>query len=308
MSLKKRILVFFYLGLFINAHSHGTCSASDSIHNKSFQDSITKNEAFVFNDQAVFICTAGYANAYHSNSNCSGLTGCLGEIKYTDESYALYTMGRRPCCLCWINAGPQCRVDGYTGRNYGGGRGFSGDRGVLEYGAVAISVITLSVLTLSNDVYYSPALSIDSKSVDGKVMAGFAHNFGLRKTFEKMAFEYGVVYSSFSYQNSYYENNDLYTYSSKHNYWGFNLNFVHDIKRAFIYKNDKVYGGLALSGFNLKNAPGLGFIVGDSYELNNRFKSDFRLFYSQRIFQIQAGIIFNYQKKYIWQRWKEEEH
>jgi len=216
-------------------------------------------------------------------------------------------MGRRPCCLCWINAGPQCKVDGYQGKNPRG-RGFFGDRGVLEYGVVAISVITLSVLTLSNDVYYSPALSIDSKSVDGKVVAGFAHNFGFRKTFEKLAFEYGGVYSSFNYQNSYYENNDLYTYSSKHNYWGFNLSFVHDIKRAFIYKNDKVYGGLALSGFNLNNSPGIGFIIGDSYELNNHFKSDFRLFYSQRILQIQLGMIFNYQKKYIWQRWKENKN
>ena len=306
MRLKKLILVFFSLGLFINAYGHGSVIESESSHYSSNKDSITANEAFAPDDQTVFICTGNHAYVYHSNSNCAGLSNCKGEIKYTDESYALYTMGRKPCCLCWSNAGPQCKDDRKTGGKYNGGDGSSAEKQAVLYSAIAVTSVILSVLVLSNDMYYSPALSIDSKSIDGKAITGFAHNFGFRKTFDRAAFEYGAVYSSFNYQNSYYINDDLYTYPRKYNYWGFNISFIHNIKSSFIYKHDKVYGGLALSGFNLNNTPGLGFILGDSYELNKRFKSDFRLFYSQRVFQIQIGIIFNYQKKYIWERWKEK--
>ena len=306
MRLKKLILVFFSLGLFINAYSHGSCLVSDSCHYNSHKDSLTSNQAFTPDDQTVFICAGRHAYAYHSDRNCSALSSCTGEIKYTDESYALYTMGRRPCCLCWSNAGPQCKDDRNTGDNPDGGSAPFAEKKAIVNSTIAVTAITLNLLVLSNDVYYSPALSIDSKSIDGKAIAGFAHNVGFRKTFDRAALEYGVVYSSFNYQNSYYINDDLHTYTSQYNYWGFNISFVHNIKSSFIYKHDKVYGGLALSGFNLNNTPGLGFIVGDSYEINNRLKSDFRLFYSQRIFQIQVGIIFNYQKKYIWQRWKEK--
>ena len=304
MRLKKLILVFFYLGLFINAYSHGSGLVADSSHYNSHKDSTESQQTYSLDEQIVFICTGSNAYAYHSNTKCAGLNNCRGEIKYTDESYALYTMGRRPCCLCWTNAGPQCKDDRNTGGNYGSGS--SGEEEAIVYSAIAITAATLSVLLLSNDVYYSPALSIDSKSIDDKAIAGFAHNFGFRKTFDRSALEYGLVYSAFKYQNSYYINDDLYTHPIKYNYWGFNVSFVHDIKSSFLYRHDKVYGGLALSGFNFNNTPGLGFIVGDSYEINNRLKSDFRLFYSQRIFQIQVGIIFNYQKKYIWERWKEK--
>ena len=308
MRLKRLILVFFYLGLFINAYSHGSGLVANSSHNNSLKNSLTINQSLTADDQTVFVCTGRHVFAYHSDRNCAALSSCSGEIKYTDESYALYTMGRRPCCLCWSNAGPQCKDDRNTGDNPGGGSGSLAEEKVVVNSAVAVTAIILNVLVLSNDVYYSPALSIDSKSIDGKAIAGFAHNFGFRKTFDRAALEYGVVYSSFNYQNSYYINDDLHTYTSQYNYWGFNISFVHNIKSSFIYKHDKVYGGLALSGFNFNNTPGLGFIVGDSYEINNRLKSDLRLFYSQKIFQIQLGIIFNYQKKYIWEHWRNNDN
>ena len=307
MRLRKLILVLFYLGLFINTYSHGSFLVSDSTHFNFTHDS-SYFEDFTPVSQIVYVCTGSYAYAYHSNSSCAGLNNCKGEIKYTNENYAAYTLKRVPCCLCWNNVAGRCKDDSNSGGYYGGGGGggSSGEEEALIYGAVAITAVTLSVLLLSNDMYYSPAFSIDGKSIDGKVMTGFAHNFGFRKTFEKSALEYGAVYSSLNYENSYYINNTSYTYSGKYNYWGFNVSLVHDLTSSFIYKNDQVYGGLALSGFNIDNTPGIGFILGDSYELKDRLKGDFRLFYSQRIFQIQLGVIFNYQKKYIWQRWKEK--
>ena len=226
--------MFFSLGLFINAYSHGCCLVSDSSHYNSHKDSTESQQTYSLDEQIVFICTGSNAYAYHSNTKCAGLNNCTGEIKYTDESYALYNMGRRPCCLCWSNAGPQCKDDRNTGDNADGGSVLLAEEKVIVNSAIAVTAITLNVLVLSNDVYYSPALSIDSKSIDGKAIAGFAHNFGFRKTFDRAALEYGVVYSSFNYQNSYYINDDLHTYTSQYNYWGFNISFVHNIKSSFI--------------------------------------------------------------------------
>lgn len=298
----QSLLVLICLSVLSFAHgdNHSCEINNDSLN---FENELDSSNSSLY--QTVVICTGSYSYAYHSSFQCYGLNNCKGNINAVSSDYAVYSLGRLPCCICWDTQGGRCGKDGESTGSYGGGGGgSSGEDEAVVYAAIAVVAVATSALILSNDIYYSPALSVDGHSRFGTVMTGFAHNFGLRKTFKSSALEYGGVYSSFRFEDSnpYYGG---YSYTRKYSYWGLNLSFVHDLYKEFIAVDNNLYGGLSINGVNLNNPVGIGFILGDSYQLNDRFKADMRLFYSQKIFQVQLGLIFNYQKKYIWERWKE---
>ena len=87
--------------------------------------------------QTVYVCTGSYAYAYHSRSNCPGLGNCKGDIRYTDENYAVNSLNRVPCCRCWSNVSGRCKDDNPY---YSGGSGSGGDNSeAYAYLAIAFA-------------------------------------------------------------------------------------------------------------------------------------------------------------------------
>lgn len=235
-------------------------------------------------NQIVYICTGAYSYAYHSVSNCPGLGNCQGTIIYMDENTAVYSYGRVPCCRCWSNVSNRCKDDNpYSG--YGGGD----DSGI--YILLAAAVVATGVVLISNDIYAYPILSFD-KSHE---LTGVA--FGLRKTFKYCAFEYGASYIPVSPVRHGYDY-DGYDYGRSE--WNGHLNFV---QQLFYHKTPdwlRFYLGGTFS-FNDCEVGG-GGIIGAELRICNRLKFDIRYEYSSRTNQLQAGLIFKYQKKYLWQK------
>jgi hypothetical protein len=58
-------------------------------------------DCFEINAQTVFICRGNYSVAYHSKSDCRGLNNCQASIVSVSEQYAINSVQRRPCCICW---------------------------------------------------------------------------------------------------------------------------------------------------------------------------------------------------------------
>jgi len=260
-------LLCLFTTFFAHSQDYSYVKLPTSLHNT---DTYEKN-------QTVYVCTGAYAYAYHSNSNCAGLSNCKSEIKYTDENYAAYNMKRSPCCRCWSNTKYNCKDDAAT---YGGGGG--GNDGAAA-AIVAGVIIVASAAVLSNDIYAYPTLSLKNGIYNSSdLQLGWA--FGFRKTFKKSALEYGV---SFIRANSF----ELSTS-------GFHFNYVHQI---FKPKKDAIsfYVGPAL---NFVDETGYGGVFGASYKLVDRLKLDMRYELTTQTNNLKLGLIFNYQKRYLWQR------
>ena len=52
-------------------------------------------------DAVVYVCDSPSAYAYHSNSNCSGLSRCSHGIIKMSEKDAVNKYNRRPCKKCY---------------------------------------------------------------------------------------------------------------------------------------------------------------------------------------------------------------
>jgi hypothetical protein len=253
--------------------------------------------------QIVYICTGNYAYAYHSRSDCPGLNNCKGQIQYTDENTALNQYGRKPCCRCWMNVGSNCHDDNpnnNTSGGYGGGGESSKDNTEAQT-VVALAIVTVGAIVLSNDFYVYPTYSF----YKGNTYNGMNHEFengngwvfGFRKTFEHSALEYGASCINFTNNNNNYTYNNTYEEDSKQ--WGGHFNFAHQI---FYNKTPdwlKVYLGPSVNYvFDL----GYGGLAGIEIRLFNRLKFDIRYEYTTQTNQIQAGLIFNYQREYFWNK------
>lgn len=242
------------------------------------------------------MCTGSYAYAYHSRSDCPGLGNCNGEIRYTDEYTATKSLGRVPCCRCWSNV-TGCRDDNpYYGGSYGGG---DGSRETYAY--IALAIIATGAAILSNDIYVYPAISFHNQTKTNNHYGPQSDNgvgtswiFGFRKTFRHSALEYGASYLKYkvNYDDGYGD-----TYQSEIKKWGGHLNYVHQI---FYNKTPdwlKVYFGPSI---NIVHNFGYGGIVGTEMKLFDRLRFDLRYEWTTQTNQIQAGLIFTYQKKYFW--------
>jgi hypothetical protein len=61
--------------------------------------------------QTVYVCMGKYSEAYHSSANCRGLNNCSTKIYEINSDYAVTTLSRRPCCICWNVSSYNCGTD-----------------------------------------------------------------------------------------------------------------------------------------------------------------------------------------------------
>lgn len=87
MLFKHIILPLFFLFALSTILSTQTCVGETSSEDEG--------------DTKVWICTGSSAYAYHSRSNCSGLSNCKGSIKQVKLDEAVKKYHRRPCKKCW---------------------------------------------------------------------------------------------------------------------------------------------------------------------------------------------------------------
>jgi hypothetical protein len=294
--IKLIYLLLFFLTFSFNgyagSHNHkGTTEGTFICENE-------ENNLNVTNSQIVYICTGSYAYAYHSRSDCPGLGNCKGEIKYTDENYAANSLGRVPCCRCWSNVAGRCKDDNPY---YGGGSGGGGDNSEA-YAYLALAIVATSAIILSNDIYVYPAISFYNPTKNNNYYGqsnnsvGTGWIFGFRKTFKHSALEYGASYlkSKVDYNYGY-----GYTNTYEIDRWGGHFNYVHQI---FYNKTPdwlKIYFGPSV---NYVYDFGYGGIIGTEMKLFDRLRFDVRYEWTTQTNQIQAGLIFTYQKRYFWQK------
>lgn len=284
--MKTKLLLFFF---FVNAFTYsqsletGTLEIPVISSEDSFDD-----ENYVEN--IVYVCTGAYAYAYHSSAECAGLNNCQADIKYTSESIAVYDLDRKPCCRCWSNVSDGCVDDNKQNVTGGGG----GNDEALAYAAIA--VVAASAAILSNDLYLYPVFSFyqgNNRRNTGSTDMGWA--FGFRKTFKKSALEYGASFlnSTYGYSN----------YSYQVERWGFHLNYVHHLISESTPSWLDLYLGPSIN--YVENFPddfGYGGVTGVQMRIFDRLKFDVRYERTTLTNQVQAGLIFKYQKKYFWRK------
>lgn len=273
----KNILVglFLFIGI-------GSLSAQNLIGYSDNSFATNRTSEIVENFQTVYVCNGEYAYAYHSRANCPGLGNCKGSVNYTNQSYAVNQMDRVPCCRCWSNVADRCRDDNPSYGGYGGG----GDNSEA-YAYVAIAMVAASAAILSNDLYLYPTYSFNG--IENLPATGWS--FGFRKTFKNSALEYGASIMTPVTNTSYYYYDQ--------GRWGAHLNYV----QSFLYKSTpdwvRLYVGPSL---NYITDFGYGGVAGARMRIIDRLKFDVRYELTTETNQIQAGLIFTYQKKYFWKR------
>lgn len=154
----------------------------------------------------------------------------------------------------------------------------------IDYNAyVYLGIAVASVFIFSNDIYVYPVTSFYKS---GGQTDGTGWIFGLRKTFNYSALEYGVSYLKST-------TNYGYGYSEPSERWGVHLNFAQQI---FYNKTPdwlRIYIGPSV---NCVYDFGYGGIIGTEMRLLNRLKFDVRYERTTQTNQLQAGLIFTYQK------------
>jgi hypothetical protein len=292
-----RTIKLIYLILFIFSASISGFAETYFNENLIKKNATNEKEEKVTNKknfQVVYICTGSYAYAYHSRSDCPGLGNCKAEIKYTDENYAVNVLRRVPCCRCWSNVSDRCKDD----NPYGGGSSGGGDNSDI-YKYVALAVVIGSAAILSNDIYIYPTYSFYKSNNRYSGNPNYSNTtgwiFGFRKTFKHSALEYG--FSSIKSQID-YNNRGSFISTNYTNRWGYHFNFVQQI---FYNKTPlwlKFYLGPSI---NSVYEFGYGGVFGTEMKLLDRLKFDVRYEWTTQTNQVQAGLIFTYQKKYFWQ-------
>jgi len=87
----------FNLNIFANS-KHDHCEHNSNTVLPQFQ-------------QTVYVCMGEYSIAYHSSPECRGLNNCSTKIYETTSDYAITSLGRKPCCICWNVNSYQCATD-----------------------------------------------------------------------------------------------------------------------------------------------------------------------------------------------------
>lgn len=154
----------------------------------------------------------------------------------------------------------------------------------IDYNAyVYLGIAVASVFIFSNDIYVYPVTSFYKS---GEQTDGSGWTFGLRKTFNYSALEYGASYLKST-------TNYGYGYSEPSERWGAHFDFVQQI---FYNKTPdwlRIYIGPSV---NYVYDFGYGAIIGTEMRLFNRLKFDIRYERTTQTNQLQAGLIFTYQK------------
>ena len=290
----KRIKLFLLTILCVFSFIDSVESHTHKLAFESFDDVIEIKDTV---NQTVYICSGQYAYAYHSVSNCAGLNNCKGQVQYTDESTAINSYNRVPCCKCWDIASDRCIDDNpYNGGAYGGGDNSE------ALAIMAIAMVATSAIILSNDLYVYPIVQFGknrfyANGTDSQ--SDFINGIGLgfRKTFDHSALEYGAnLYQTSNYYNHNYGDNK--TFWNKLNQVSFYFNYAQEIFQNKTNEKIKIFAGPSV---NYLNDFGYGGLVGGRLKLFNRLSLDLRYEYTTQTNQIQMGLIFTYQKKYFWQ-------
>lgn len=182
----------------------------------------------------------------------------------------------------------------------------------------ATTIIAAStVVLISND--FTLGASISSIKKNGEFLS-FRHgyNLGLRKTFNKSAFEYGInrfYYSytdDFSYYNvdySYDPNNingsnngtsETARFTEKSSAWYLYFSYLHNIFHTSTPEWLNIYIGPTV---NYCSDLGYGAILGSNAKITDFLKFDLRMEYTSQTRFMQAGLIFTFQNKYFWEDW-----
>jgi len=284
--MKIRIIFSTVLIVLITILSVSNVNSQDLVCSTNHEHNGLKN-----NSQTVYICTSITAQTYHSRSDCPGLGNCLTDINYVDENYAINNLSRVPCCRCWSNVVGRCKDDNPY---YTTGSGSVDNSEAYAY--LAIVFIAIGVPIISNDIYVYPTYSLykdKNESSDKSTGKGLA--FGFRKTFEHSALEYGA-----SYLETKFEDYNRYgTYSYEEARWGGHFNFVQQLFYNTTPDWLRFYIGPSV---NYVYEFGYGGIVGTEMRIFDRLKFDVRYEYTTQTNQIQAGLIFTYQKEYFWNK------
>jgi len=281
-----KLILFFVLGFLIQNSNANNYFKNDfgEIHHEIR----TISDSNFSKSDVVYVCSGDYAKKYHSRSNCTGLNNCQGELYYMDSYTAINKYRREACCVCYNCAGS----------GGGGGGGGGNDNGAIGY--VALAVVVTSAAILSNDLYIYPLLSFKQPNNKNIRTSSTGWAFGFRKTFKHCALEYGA--SNFKSSSQYYDWNGNYdTYSNVNSIWGVHLNFVHEIFYNKTADWLKLYTGPTINSIQYADF-GYGVILGAEMKIKGRLKFDARYELSTQTNQIRAGLIYKYQKKYLWQR------
>lgn len=283
------LIIWFLWPINLNAH--------DNLHvdyHTPFE-SLEKKAQLSYSDykeQIVYVCTGPYAYAYHSSSSCPGLSNCSAQINYVDESYASNVMRRVPCCRCWSNVGGRCKDDNPYQQNTGDGSSGGGSAGDA-YAVLALAAIATGAILISNDLYWHPLVFSFYKN-SGTI--GRGQTFGLRKTFDHSALEYGCSYLNNQTANYDYYGNVFYSSETR---WGYHFSYIHQLFSRNINNSFKLYIGPSL---NYVKDLGFGGLIIGQYTLVDRLKLDVRYELTSQTNQFQLGLIFTYQKEYFWNR------
>lgn len=295
MTIKKTfqlvqvIAVFTVAAIFGNAQAQGYALLSEG----SAIDFTFNQTWYNHQEQTVYVCTGNYAYAFHSHSNCPGLSNCRGQIQYASASYAIYNMGRRPCCRCWSNASSEdCQDDNPY---YGGG---GGDDELYAY--IALAIVVTGAVILSNDVYIFPVLSFKkTETFYGEENRGVGWAVGFRKTFERAALEYGA--SFIKQANSEYVNS-FFDFESGMRVGG-HLNLIQYFERKRKYAVWQPFVGMSANFVDVDGGGfGFGGMMGIQRQLTERLSLDFRYELTNYTNQAQIGLFYRYQDEYFWQR------
>ncbi len=156
-----------------------------------------------------------------------------------------------------------------------------------------------SVFLLSNDFYLHPtyAFHFNKKSNPFKYKNGFGWSYGLRKQFNRSALEYGITSVSFKPKLG----DATYNYGEKQLLY-FNLNYIHNFNFSYIPKRIQPYAG---AGVNIGDGIGFTGIIGAYMPVIDRLSVDFRYEVGNRTNQVHFGLIFKYQKEYLWHKKKQ---
>ena len=217
---------------------------------------------------------------------CAFLEGFKYAYTGNTNVYAAYNTGKN-----YVIANNPCYKNKQT--NTRPGYYFPTVTGSQYDGAVIIVAVVAATVLLSNDIYYRRVYSFRNPNPDDTLdfRNGNGWHFGFRRQFNRSALEYGVSSIGFKSKDALYPSIERNTF--------FNVNYVHDLNFARIPKRIVPYIG---AGINLGNGAGLCGIAGFYIPVFDRFKFDFRYELGNKVNQLQFGLIFKYQKEYLWNK------
>lgn len=247
----------------------------------------------------VYVCLGNYAYSYHSRSNCSGLNNCKAEIASSSEGYAISTLKRKPCCICWNNVSDDCYNDNKSSyssnRDYGGG-GSTGSN-VDAQAAAGLALLLGSVAVISNDFYLHYGNNINAKN---REINPNSYSFGFRKNFKESDLEYGVTINKALtktiYVGGYSNGTYYYPYQevTKSNNWNFHLAYLLNVHKLATNNDFNFFVGPTL---NYTENIGFGGIMTSQYTLGKVVKLDLRYELTSNTNKVSIGLIFHYQDR-----------